>query len=184
MIRKLLILSFIILIAIGCKKEEKTTNPTVNQSNSSNTQKLPQADFSFDGKSYSIKTSSFYSGTNSVDIPTCFVENYNNSFTLVDSKNNISFKIDLPKKAGVYNLNNIECDGGISFQTNKIFSNHVVFRGDLSNGTLQYDGNGNCKFEAKLYDSSEDLEINPVPHSIKGNVYIPIELLTLPLPNN
>ncbi len=169
----------IISTIFGCTKEVTNSSQSSGNSTSNNTNTdLPYADFTFDGKSYLIKTTyiSKLSSSSLNELPKCYTDNYI-SFNLFDDKQQISINLDLPKKAGTFQLSDPECDGSISLRiisdsTN--FSNLYEAGPSMKkNGTLNYDGNGKCIFEANLY-SWNDLTII---HKIKGTFFVPKKML-------
>jgi hypothetical protein len=192
MIKKVYFLLIIISTLFGCTKEvtntsqssgNSTSNNSTNSTNNNTNADLPYADFTFDGKNYFIKSTSIITSppSSSTELPKCFTDNYT-GFILFDDKHQYRIEVDLPKKAGVFQLTNIECDGYVAFDIisdsgTKEFCNHVLFRGELSNGTLNYDGKGKCIFEANLYDVSPNNETDASTHKIKGTFYVPSKLL-------
>ena len=177
----------IISTLFGCTKEVTNSSQSSGNSTSNNTD-LPYADFTFDGKSYLIKSTSIVTSDPSTvaELPTCFTDNYT-GFILFDDKHQYKIEVDLPKKAGVFQLTNPECDGFILFSIISNSGNHSFVNMNMNgvypnqymkmNGVLNYDGNGKCIFEAYLYDDSMNQEIDASPHKIKGTFYVPSKLL-------
>ncbi len=173
------------ILFLGCKKEVTSSTQTTSATNNTNVD-LPNADFTFDGKNYSITSSTISTGGTSTDIPVCYSNNYTPFIfnpTMTDAKYNFSIEVDVPKKAGDYTLSNMDCDGYLTFRiksnsSQKEYSNHVLFHSELSNGKINYDGNQKIVFEANVYDTDnvENDQIDKTPHILKGTMYIPSKL--------